>query len=116
MSGILESMNHDFSILQNPTAKIDANIVGRYLEYMVAKTGNSRMGLETGFLLPFVLTGIFFNNEEPFDPALNNIYTYTAKKDKTIFSLEICINPTFEQLYPAASRQWIEMQCGFFLQ
>lgn len=130
ISGILESLGHDFSILQNPTSKIDANIVGRYLEYMVAKTGNSRIGLETGFLLPFVLTGTFFNifnksrtvreiffkNEEPFDPALNNIYAYTAKEDKTTFSLEICINPTFEQLYPAASRQWVEMQCGFFLQ
>lgn len=130
ISGILAPLNQDLSILQNPTAKIDANIAGRYLEYIVAKTGNSRIGLETGFLLPFVLTGIFFNiynksrtvreiffvNEEPFDPALNDIYDYTVKEESTTFSLEISINPTFEQLYPVASRQWLEMQCGFFLQ
>lgn len=130
ISEILTDLNYDYDILQNPTAKVDANILGRYLEYIVVKTGNTRIGLETGFLLPFVLTGIFFNiynrsktvreiffkNEEPFDPALNDLYTYEVKEEGNDFSLKLSLNPHFRELYPVASRQWIEMQCGFFLQ
>lgn len=129
ISEILTGLKYDYSILQYPTAKVDANILGQYLEHIVTKTGNSRIGLETGFLLPFVLTGILFNiynqsktvreifeKEAPFDPAINNIYTFVTKEDEKTFSLEISIQPEFEQAYPVASRQWIEMQCGFFLQ
>lgn len=84
ISGILSGLGYDYSVLQYPTSRIDANILGRYLEFVVAKTANARIGLETGFLLPFVITGIFFNifyrsktvreifeNDEAFDPALN---------------------------------------------
>lgn len=129
LSEVLVELKYDYAILQNPTAKIDANILGLYLEYIVKKTGNSRIGLETGFLLPFVLTGSFFNifnqsktvrdifeNDAPFDPAINDIYTFVTKEDDINFFLEISIEPQFERLYPIASRQWIEMQCGFFLQ
>lgn len=126
---ILSGLNYDYSILQYPTEEIDANILGRYLEYIVSKTGNPRIGLETGFLLPFVLTGIFFNiynqsktvreifeNDVPFDPAINDIYTFETKEDDITFSLEMVMKSEFEQAYPVASRQWMEMQCGFFLQ
>ena len=126
---ILSELEYDYSILQYPTSKIDANILGHYLEYIVAKTGNPRIGLETGFLLPFILTGMYFNiynqsktvrevfeNEEPFDPAINNIYKFTTKEDDTTFSLEIFIESGFKESYPLAARQWAEMQCGFFLQ
>lgn len=129
ISEILAKLKYDYSILQYPTEKVDANILGCYLEHIVNKTGNSRIGLETGFLLPFVLTGIFFNiynqsktvrevfqNEEPFDPAINDIYTFVTKEDEFTFSLEISIKSEFRLTYPVASRQWVEMQCGFFLQ
>lgn len=94
LSEVLVELKYDYTILQNPTAKIDADILGVYLEYIVKKTGNSRIGLETGFLLPFVLTGSFFNifnqsktvrdifeNDAPFDPAINDIYTFVTKED-----------------------------------
>lgn len=129
ISEILAGLKYDYTLLQNPTSYIDANILGVYLEYIVKKTGNPRIGLETGFLLPFVLTGSFFNiynqsktvreifeNENPFDPAINNIYTFETKENDIHFSLEISIEPQFKMLYPVASKQWIEMQCGFFLQ
>ena len=61
---------YDYAILQNPTSLINANILGVYLEHIVKKTGNTRIGLETGFLLPFVLTGSFFN-------------IYNQKQDRT---------------------------------
>ena len=129
ISEILGELNYDYTVLQDPVAKIDANIVGRYLEHVVLKTGNSRIGLETGFLLPFILTGIYFNihnksntlreiyeNEGPFDPAKNDIHTYAIKEDDTNFIFEISIQPEFRQLYPVASRQWLEMQFGIFFQ
>mgnify|MGYP005852097921 CR=1 FL=1 len=129
ISQIWTGLKFEGALLQNPTSHIDANILGRYLEHIVKKTGNPRIGLETGFLLPFVLTGSFFNiyhqsktvreifeNENPFDPAINDIYTFATKENDTNFSLEIAIAPQFKELYPIASKQWIEMQCGFFLQ
>lgn len=129
ISEILTGLKYDYAILQNPTSLIDANILGVYLEHIVKKTGNTRIGLETGFLLPFVLTGSFFNiynqsktvreifeNENPFDPAINNIYAFETKEDENNFSLEISLDSQFKQSYPVASQQWIEMQCGFFLQ
>lgn len=130
ISGILAGLKYDYAILQNPTARIDANILGKYLDYMVAKTNNPRIGLETGFILPFVLTGIFFNiyyqsktvreiffeHDEPFDPAMNDLYAYTTTEDEDYFILTILPAPAFTQLFPSACRQWIEMQCGFFLQ
>ena len=61
ISEILTGLKYDYAILQNPTSLINANILGVYLEHIVKKTGNTRIGLETGFLLPFVLTGSFFN-------------------------------------------------------
>ncbi len=116
-------------ILLNPTAKIDANILGIYLEYLVKKSGNNRIGLETGFQLPFILTSSLYNiynrsknvreifeNPEPFEPAANDILTYTNREESDFFFFEISIDQEFAQLYPIASRQWMEMQYGISLQ
>ena len=118
ISEILTGLKYDYAILQNPTSLINANILGVYLEHIVKKTGNTRIGLETGFLLPFVLTGSFFNiynqsktvreifeNENPFDPAINNIYAFETKEDENNFSLEISLDSQFKQSYPVASQQ-----------
>lgn len=116
-------------VLLNPTAKIDANILGIYLEYLVKKSGNNRIGLETGFQLPFILTSSLYNiynrsknvreifeNPEPFEPAANDILTYTNREESDFFFFEISIDQEFAQLYPIASRQWMEMQYGISLQ
>lgn len=129
ISDILAELKYDYTILQNPINQIDANILGRYLEYIVVKTGNYRIGLETGFLLPFIFTGIYFNihnrshnlheiykNEAPFDPAFNDIHTYKSKEDDIHFYLELSVRTEFEQAFPVAARQWIEMQFGIFFQ
>lgn len=97
ISEILTGLKYDYAILQNPTSLINANILGVYLEHIVKKTGNTRIGLETGFLLPFVLTGSFFNiynqsktvreifeNENPFDRQLITYTHLKRKKTKTI--------------------------------
>ena len=49
ISEILAGLKYDYTLLQNPTSYIDANILGVYLEYIVKKTGNLMLGLETGF-------------------------------------------------------------------
>ena len=115
--------------LLNPTTKIDANILGLYLEHVVKQSGNNRIGLETGFLLPFVLIGSMYNiynrsknvreifeNPAPLDLTANNILTYTNREDNDYFFFEISMNREFAQLYPIASRQWMEMQYGISLQ
>ena len=115
--------------LLNPTTKIDANILGLYLEHVVKQSGNNRIGLETGFLLPFVLIGSMYNiynrsknvreifeNPAPLDLTANDILTYTNREDNDYFFFEISMNREFAQLYPIASRQWMEMQYGISLQ
>ncbi|MDR2036334.1 MAG: AraC family transcriptional regulator [Bacteroidales bacterium] len=129
ISRILSELKLDGSILQNPTNKIDADVLGMYLDFIVKKTGDNRIGLKTGFLLPFVYTGSLYNiynqsttvreifgNPEPFEPAANNIVNYTTKEEGDCFFFEITLNPEFEHRFPIASRHWLEMQYGVSLQ
>lgn len=129
ISGLFAKRKFNYDTLLNPTAKIDANILGIYLEYVVKQSSNNRIGLETGFLLPFVLTSSMYNiynrsknvreifeNPEPFEPAANDILTYTNREENDYFFFEISIDHEFAQLYPIASRQWMEMQYGISLQ
>lgn len=37
LSEVLVELKYDYTILQNPTAKIDADILGVYLEYIVKR-------------------------------------------------------------------------------
>lgn len=57
ISKIFAKSNMDIKVLESPFLKIDADILGQYLEQIVLKTGNSRIGLETGFVLPFSVVG-----------------------------------------------------------
>lgn len=129
LSKLFAKRKFNLNTLLNPTTKIDANLLGIYLEYIVKHTHNHRIGLETGFLLPFVLTGSIYNiynrsknvreifeNPEPFDPTANDILTYSNKENNDYFFFEIAINHEFAQLYPMASKQWMEMQYGISLQ
>ncbi|MDD6210306.1 MAG: helix-turn-helix domain-containing protein [Bacteroidales bacterium] len=129
ISGLFAKRKFTCDALLNPVAKIDANILGIYLEYLVKQSGNNRIGLEVGFRLPFVLTSSIYNvynrsknvreifeNPEPFEPAANDILTYTNRENNDYFFFEISINHEFAQQYPIASRQWMEMQYGISLQ
>lgn len=119
----------DATVLQNPITKVDAHLLGAYLEHIVKKNKNHRTGLETGFLLPFTMTGNIFNiynrsktvreifeNAEPFEPTANNILIYTTREENNLFYFEIAIEPEFARLYPVGARQWVEMQYGISLQ
>lgn len=129
ISGIFSEFGKNEKILINPLAKVDANIFGRFLELLVAKKNNLRIGLETGFTIPFTITGTIFNlyqnisivreifdNLDLYDPTANNIITYSTKIVDDLFYYEIRINNEFSKKYPIAARQWIELQYGIALQ
>lgn len=115
--------------LKNLTGEIDADTLGKYLELVVAKKNNHRIGLETGFLLPFSIAGSVFNLykeyktvreifEQPtfLSPAANSICKYTDRIEGDYFYHEISIGNYFTDKYPVAARQWYEMQFGICLQ
>lgn len=119
----------DIKILRNPVAKLDADIFGQYLEQVVKKSGNYRIGLEAGFRIPFNITGAFFNiyyksdtvrdlfaGQEVFDSTANDIISYSTRTDGDFFYYEMFINSDFTDKYPVAARQWLEMQYGIALQ
>lgn len=128
--GIFAAFKTDTKVLDSPRTKINAGILGRYLEQVVAKTGNHRIGLETGFILPFAMTGAVYNVwrkytsprelfASPFDfehPIINDINIQSTKEEDDFFYFELSMNREFTETYPVAARQWIEMQYGIGLQ
>ena len=129
ISRIFSKDNTNLHLLDNPVAKIDAGILGEYLEIVVAKSKNNRIGLETGFILPFTMTGAIFNiyhpstnvreifqNIDSFDPIINTISQYSGKESGDYFCYEISVSEEFSTRYPIASRQWSEMEYGIGLQ
>ncbi|MFV0328834.1 MAG: helix-turn-helix transcriptional regulator [Dysgonomonas sp.] len=126
---VLSYLKLDPKILNNTTNTIDADIVGLYLELVTEKKNNRRIGLETGFMLPFTITGSIFNHHhncntvrEVFeDPVLlsivnNTISEYTDRIENNLLYHEISVNPIFAQKYPVATKQWYDMQYGICLQ
>jgi len=127
---IFSEFKTDTNVLGSPLTEIDAGIVGRYYEQVVAKKDNHRIGLETGFRLPFTVTGSLFNIcknystagelfADSFDfshPTATDIHKHTTRLEKDFFYFEITLNPEFAKRYPVAGRQWIEMQYGIALQ
>lgn len=130
ISKIFAKSNMDIKVLESPFLKIDADILGQYLEQIVLKTGNSRIGLETGFVLPFSVVGTMLdicrNYSTPrelfashFDfehPTENTIHKLSTKEEGDLFYFEISIDENFEKSYPIAAKQWLEMQYGIALQ
>lgn len=118
----------DLKVLNNPLAKIDIGIFGRYLEKVVKLTNNQRIGLESGFEIPFIVTSTFFNLHhksktvaELFDnikllDSASNLTTYETYIDGDYLHYDIISIPEFEEKYPVAARQWTEMQYGISLQ
>ncbi|WP_342333080.1 helix-turn-helix domain-containing protein [Pedobacter sp. FW305-3-2-15-E-R2A2] len=113
------------SVLEDPTCKIDAGICGRYLEQAVLATKDQRIGLKTGFLIPFTLTDAVFNTphkmqtlaeivekKEETGYKATDITSYTARVEGDSFYYELLIHPEFNLRYPQAARVWAEMQYG----
>lgn len=132
----LAYLNIDPQKLNSMTSKIDADTVGKYLELVVAKTKNHRIGLETGFILPFGVSGSFFNffqnyskigelfevSDDGFIP-LDHLSKYTDNLSKgrswtegDYFYFEKYMDQDFVDKYPIGARQWNEIQIGVCLQ
>lgn len=108
---------------------MNVDILGRYIEQIVVKTKNYRVGVDMGFIIPFTVSGIFNNYKnyatlrELFDaqfdlsyPTVNGINEYSTKEDGDFFHYEISVNREFAEKYPIAARQWTEMQYGIAFQ
>lgn len=118
----------DLNVLSNPLAKIDIGILGRYLEQVVKLTDNPRIGLESGFRIPFMLTRTFFNAYPKFKTVAeffekaelrdssSSLTTYNTYVEGDYFHYNIISIPEFRERYPVAARQWTEMQYGVALQ
>lgn len=126
---ILAEFKTDPNVLKNPVIKIDAGIVGRYLEEVVRLNRDHRTGLKVGFLIPFSLTGTYFNlyngcntvselfeNLQTFSLTDNNITHYNTRLEGDDLHYEVFIDPEFKEKYSVAVRQWYEMQYGIALQ
>ena len=127
--GLFSRFGGNANVLKNPVARVDANIFGRYLEMVVEKTGNNRIGLESGFIIPFTITGTIFNlyhgnsvvseifeNLDLFDTTANDICQYKTYTENDLFYYEIYVEQEFFDKYPEAARQWYELQYGISLQ
>lgn len=129
LNAIFKEFATDINKLNNPIAKLNIGIFGRYMELVVARTKNNRTGLEAGFRIPFILTATFFNLYQKsnqvrdlfgelgkYDSTTNNITRYSTKEIDNLFYYEISVEPEFANKYPVAARQWVEMQYGIALQ
>lgn len=127
---IFSTFKTDLKTLESPLSKIDAGILGHYFEKIVAGKNNPRIGLETGFILPFMVTGSIFNICRNYPTArelfagtfdfthltTNDIHKLTTKEEGRFFYFELAIDQEFTTKYPVGARQWIEMQYGIALQ
>ncbi|MDL2243786.1 AraC family transcriptional regulator [Bacteroidales bacterium OttesenSCG-928-J19] len=129
VDAILAEFGTDISVLINPVAKLDAGILGRYFEKLVESKKDSRIGLKSGFLIPFNLIAAFFNlyrnsktvgdlfmEMENHTSTANTISCYSVRTDERFVYYEVLIDGDFSSKYPVAARQWMEMQYGMALQ
>lgn len=130
VSEIFAEFKVDTDVLKSPFSEIDVGILGQYLEQVVAKICNNRIGLETGFILPFSVVGtmldicrnyatpreLFASHFDFEHPTVNTIHELLTREEGDLFYFEISINRDFEKIYPIAARQWLEMQYGIALQ
>lgn len=127
---IFSEFKTDPKMLEYPLEKINAGILGRYFEQIAIKKNNHRIGLETGFIMPFAVIGSIFNvcrnkstmrdlfaNSLDFEhPTINGINEQTTREEGDFFYFELALNQEFSEKYPVGARQWIEMQYGIALQ
>lgn len=60
-SVVLAVLGIDNSLLEKTTNKIDANVVGRSIEYIASQRPDVRIGLTMGFNFPVSVMGVILN-------------------------------------------------------
>lgn len=126
---ISSNLNVDLEILNQPMATISSDILGSYIELVINKSGNHRLGLEKGFDVPVTIAGMLyklyencttlkevFEKSDIHTPTINPLYRYINRIDENLFIHRITINEEFAKKYPLATRQLYESQLGISLQ
>ncbi|MCZ2661601.1 helix-turn-helix transcriptional regulator [Parabacteroides sp. APC149_11_2_Y6] len=126
---ISSTLNIDLEILNQPTATISSDILGCYIELIINKSCNHRLGLEKGFEVPVTIAGMLyklyencatlkevFEKSDVHTPTINPLYRYINRIDENIFVHRICVDEGFAKKYPVATRQLYESQLGISLQ
>lgn len=126
---ISSKLNVDLEILNQPMATISSDILGSYIELVINRSGNHRLGLEKGFDVPVTIAGMLyklyencttlkevFEKSDIHTPTINPLYRYINRIDKNLFIHRISINEEFAKKYPLATRQLYESQLGISLQ
>lgn len=126
---ISSKLNVDLEILNQPMATISSDILGSYIELVINRSGNHRLGLEKGFDVPVTIAGMLyklyencttlkevFEKSDIHTPTINPLYRYINRIDENLFIHRITINEEFAKKYPLATRQLYESQLGISLQ
>lgn len=126
---ISSNLNVDLEILNQPMATISSDILGSYIELVINRSGNHRLGLEKGFDVPVTIAGMLyklyencttlkevFEKSDIHTPTINPLYRYINRIDENLFIHRITINEEFAKKYPLATRQLYESQLGISLQ
>lgn len=92
----------DLQMSEGATSKIDAETLGVFLESVVSKRNNNRIGLETGFNIPITVTGVIyslyqncntlgelFEKSVLYSPMVNTVSKYTSKIENNFFFHEM---------------------------
>lgn len=126
---ISSALNVDLELLNQPTAIISADTLGSYIEWIVDRTSNHRLGLEKGFKVPVTIAGMLyklyencatlkevFEKSDVHTPTINPLYRYTNRVEGNAFVHGIAVDEAFAEKYPLAAKQLYESQFGISLQ
>lgn len=122
-------LNVDLEALNQPMTTISSDILGSYIELVINRSCNYRLGLEKGFDVPVTIAGMLyklyencatlkevFKKSDIHTPIINPLYKYINRVDGNIFVHGISIDEKFVEKYPLATRQLYESQLGISLQ
>ncbi|MEG0693465.1 MAG: AraC family transcriptional regulator ligand-binding domain-containing protein, partial [Oscillospiraceae bacterium] len=128
-SEVLAELGVDNSLLENTTNKVDANVVGHSIEYIVRQRPDIRIGLTMGFNFPVSVIGVILNVyqncrtlKDVFDksplyaPAVNTICLFSNHTDEHFFYHTMKVADEFSEKYPVATKHIYESQYGIILQ
>lgn len=128
-SEVLAELGVDNSLLENTTNKVDANVVGHSIEYIVRQSPDIRIGLTMGFNFPVSVIGVILNVyqncrtlKDVFDksplyaPAVNTICLFSNHTDEYFFYHTMKVADEFSEKYPVATKHIYESQYGIILQ
>lgn len=128
-SEVLAELGVDNSLLENTTNKVDANVVGHSIEYIVRQRPDIRIGLTMGFNFPVSVIGVILNvyqncrtlrdvfDKSPlYAPAVNTICLFSNHTDEHFFYHTMKVADEFSEKYPVATKHIYESQYGIILQ